>query len=64
MTFPKNRWSEIKKAETDDELFKNLMNEYKDKHLLNRKNRIKSDSEKDKISANEIFINDEEAIAI
>lgn len=64
VTFPKNRWSEIKKAETDDELFKNLMNEYKDKHLLNRKNRIKSDSEKDKISANEIFINDEEAIAI
>ena len=64
VTFPKNRWSEIKKAETDNEEFNKLMNEYKNSQLLNRKNRNKNDTEKDKIEANEIFINDEDAIAI
>jgi len=64
VTFPKNRWSEIKQAETDDAVFKKIMNEYKDQNLLERQNRVAGDTEKDKITANEIFINDEEAIAI
>ncbi len=64
VTFPKNRWAEIKKAETDDNQFKILMEEYKNNQLLNRKNRVKKDTKKDQVEANDIFINDEEAIAI
>ena len=40
------------------------MEEYKNNQLLNRKNRVKKDTEKDQVEANDIFINDEEAIAI
>ena len=65
VTFPKNRWSEIRQAETNDNVYKKLMLEYNDNQLLNRQNRSKSaTSEEDNIKANEIFINDEEAIAI
>ena len=65
VTFPKHRWPEIRKAEEDDKLFKNLMEEYKKRDLLIRKNRSKDNtSEKDIVTANEIFINDEESIAI
>ena len=65
VTFPKHRWPEIRKAEEDDRLFKNLMEEYKKRDLLTRKNRSKDNtSEKDIVTANEIFINDEESIAI
>jgi hypothetical protein len=41
------------------------MEEYKEGHLLDRNKRSKEQSsEKDNVKANEIFINDEEAIAI
>ena len=65
VTFPKNRWSEIRKAETNENVYKKLMEEYKEGHLLDRNKRSKEQSsEKDNVKANEIFINDEEAIAI
>ena len=65
VTFPKSRWKEIKKAETDSILYNKLMNEYKTKQLLNRKNREKSsESLHENISAHEIFINDEDAVVI
>ena len=63
--FPKSRWKEIKKAETDSILFNKLMNEFKTKQLLNRKNKEKSpESLHENISAHEIFINDEDAVVI
>jgi len=65
VTFPKHRWPDIRKAEDNDELFKSLMEEYKNQELLIRNNRSKDNtSEKDIITANEIFINDEESIVI
>ena len=42
VTFPKNRWSEIRQAETNDNVYKKLMLEYNDNQLLNRQNRSKS----------------------
>ena len=63
--FPKSRWKEIKKAETDSILYNKLMNEFKTKQLLNRKNREKNpESLHENISAHEIFINDEDAVVI
>lgn len=37
--FPKERWDEIKKAESDDELFQALKKEYQDNQMLYRKKR-------------------------
>ncbi len=65
VTFPKNRWKEIRQAETDEILYNKLMQEYKTKHLLDRNKREKSSiSIHENISANEVFINDEAAIVI
>ena len=65
VTFPKNKWPEIRKAEDDEKIFNKLMKEYKENDLLLRINRTKDNtSEKDIVTANEIFINDEESIAI
>ena len=65
VTFPKHRWPEIRKAEDDDRIFKKLMEEYKENNLLQRNKRTKDNtSEEGIITANEIFINDEESIAI
>jgi anaerobic magnesium-protoporphyrin IX monomethyl ester cyclase len=65
VTFPKKRWAEIREAESDDKIYKNLMKEYQNNSLLISKNRDRSSaSEEDNVKANEIFINDEEAIAI
>ena len=38
------------------------MEEYKNNQLLNRKNRVKKDTKKDQVEANDIFINDEELL--
>ena len=65
VTFPKNRWREIRKAETDNNLYNKLMQEYKDKQLLNRKKRENvAISIHENISAKEVFINDERAVVI
>ena len=65
VTFPKNRWNEIKKAETDEAAYKKLMEEYSSGKLFNRKVRPELNSSLDKnVLANEIFVNDEEAIVI
>jgi len=65
VTFPKYRWPEIRRAENDNKTFNKLMAEYKENNLLLRNNRNKDNtSEKDIITANEIFINDEESIII
>ena len=65
VTFPKNRWREIRKAETDNNLYNKLMQEYKDKQLLNRKKRENvAISIHENISAKEVFINDESAVVI
>lgn len=65
VTFPKHKWPEIRKAEDDDRIFKKLMEEYKQNNLLQRNKRTKDNtSEEGIITANEIFINDEESIAI
>lgn len=55
--FPKGRWEEIRKAETDDSLFQQLKEEYKDSNFFYRKKRKEGD-----VAAKEIFINDFEAI--
>jgi len=65
VTFPKNRWKEIRQAETDEILYRKLMEEYKSKQLLNRKKREnKILSIHENISAKEVFINDESAVVI
>ncbi len=65
ITFPKDRWSEVRKAETDNIIFDRLMREYKEKEMLNRKNREKiPNSIHENIQANEIFINDQENVVI
>ena len=65
VTFPKDRWDEIRKAETDNIFYDKLMKEFKTKQLFNRKNRNNStNSIHENIAANEVFINDEEAIVI
>jgi radical SAM superfamily enzyme YgiQ (UPF0313 family) len=58
VTFPKSRWDEIKRAETTDKIYRNLMKEFSSKQLFNRKNR------KQIIDTKEVFINDEEAIVV
>ena len=61
----KKRLEEIRKAETDLELFNKLMKEYKNKKLFNRKNRENNlDSIHNNISPHEVFINDEDAVVI
>ncbi len=65
ITFPKSRWPEIRKAETDDRIFNALMKEYKDKEMLNRKNRESiPNSIHGNIEANEVFINDQESVVV
>ena len=65
VTFPKNRWKEIRQAETDTALYSKLMKEYKAKQLLNRNKRDNSViSIHENISAKEVFINDESAVVI
>ncbi|MEK6922614.1 MAG: radical SAM protein [Nanoarchaeota archaeon] len=40
VTFPKERWDEVRKAETDDETFEKLSKEFHDNNMLERKCRI------------------------
>jgi len=55
--FPKERWEEVRKAETDDTVFQQLKEEYKENQHLYRKTRKEGE-----VAASEIFINDEKAI--
>jgi len=65
VTFPKNRWKEIRQAETDEILFNKLMQEYKSKELFNRKKRENSViSLHENISAQDIFINDDGTVVM
>ena len=65
VTFPKSRWKEIRNAETDDFLYNKMMEEFKSRQLFNRKNRDnRSESVNEDISAEDVFINDEEAVVI
>jgi len=65
VTFPKSRWKEIREAEADEILYNKMMKEFKSKQLLNRQNREKSsESNKENITAHEVFINDREAVVI
>lgn len=65
VTFPKNRWTEIRKAETDLATYKELMQEYRNKQLLHRKKRPDMPaSMHDNVEANDVFINDEKAVVI
>jgi len=65
VSFPKFRWSEIRKAETDNVLYSKLMKEFNDKQLLDRKNRQNmSSSIHENIEAHELFINDPESVVI
>ena len=65
VTFPKSRWAEIRKAETDTFLFGKLMKEYKEKEMLQRKNRHRMpNSLHENIEANDLFINDQESVVI
>ena len=52
-------------AETDEVLYNKLMKEFKSSELLSRQNREKSStSNTENITANEVFINDREAVVI
>jgi len=65
VTFPKSRWAEIRKAETDLSLFNKLMKEYKEKEMLNRKNRQSvPNSIHGNIESSEVFINDQESVVV
>ena len=65
VTFPKNRWKEIREAETNTALRKELMKEYERKELFNRKSRENSiNSIHENISAQDIFINDEGTVVM
>ena len=65
VSFPKFRWPEIRKAETDNVLYSKLMKEFNDKQLLDRKNRQNmSSSIHENIEAHELFINDPESVVI
>ena len=65
VTFPKNRWKEIKEAETNTALCKELMKEYERKELFNRKSRENNiNSIHENISAQDIFINDEGTVVM
>ena len=55
VVFPKSRWEEIKKAETDQKTYDKLMIEYNKKELYNRDRRA---------VAAEIFVNDAEAMVM
>ena len=65
VSFPKSRWAEIKKSETNPILYNKLMREFKDKHLLDRKNRHNAPgSLHENIDARELFINDPESVVV
>ena len=65
VTFPKNRWQEIREAETNTALCNELMKEYERKELFNRKSRENSiNSIHENISAQDIFINDEGTVVM
>ena len=65
VSFPKFRWPEIRKAETDNVLYSKLMKEFNDKQLLDRKNRQNMPSSiHENIEAHELFINDPESVVI
>ena len=65
VSFPKSRWAEIRKAETNPILYNKLMSEFKDKQLLDRKNRNNMPgSLHDNIDARELFINDADSVVI
>jgi len=55
VAFPKSRWQEIKKAESDQKIYNKLMIEYSEKELYNSDRRAK---------AAEIFVNDADAIVV
>ena len=60
VTLPKTYWKEIRLAEKDESIFKQLMKKYKARDVLHRKTRDNS-SDKNFIPADDIFINDEVA---
>jgi len=65
VTFPKETWPEIRKAETNEKIYNKFMEKYKSHKLLHRKNRKNlSHNFKDLIAADEVFINDEAAKVI
>ena len=65
VSFPKSRWAEIKKSETNPVLYNKLMKEFNEKQLLDRKNRQNMPgSLHDNIDAHELFINDPESVVI
>ena len=65
VTFPKNRWKEIRQAETDEILFNKLMQEYKSKELFNRNKRENGIIPlHENISAQDIFINDDGTVVM
>ena len=65
VTFPKSRWKEIRKAETDNVLYHKLMIKDKANRILHRKNRKDlPNSLHENIEAHEVFINDPESVSI
>lgn len=59
VTFPKSRWKEIRKAETDDSLYQKLIKEDSTNRILHRKNRKDAPTSlHEAIQAEEVFIND------